>query len=255
MRTYPIVEIIEHRVGMKSLLVKADLPISPGQFVMLWLPGVDEKPFSASDYHDGLLELTICSVGACTRELMRCEVGQYLGIRGPYGRGFSLTGDQLLLGGGMGIAPIRYLAKALFRSGNAFSAVFGAASAQDIMFLDEYEQEPWCQLVTEDGSVGIKGFVTDSLEDLLARGCFPLITGCGPEGMLNKIRRVADRYRTDYQLAFERYMKCGIGLCGTCCIEGTGIRVCAEGPVLTRADLEGWNSGGANRHRSESAGG
>jgi dihydroorotate dehydrogenase electron transfer subunit len=243
MRTYPIVEIIEHHVDMKSLLIETDLSIRPGQFVMLWLPGVDEKPFSASDWRDGLLELTVCAVGPCTRELMRCETGQYLGVRGPYGSGFTLADNQLLLGGGMGIAPLRYLAKTLRRSGCAFSAVFGAASARDIMFLAEYEEKSWCQLVTEDGSAGMKRLVTDGLEDLITDHSFRSIAACGPQGMLDEIQRILRPHRTDYQLAFERYMKCGIGLCGTCCVEGTGIRVCAEGPVLSRADLERWRSG------------
>jgi dihydroorotate dehydrogenase electron transfer subunit len=239
MKTYPIVEIAEHRVGMKSFLIEADLPIKPGQFVMLWLPGVDEKPFSASDSRDGLLELTVCAVGPCTHELMNCTTGQYLGVRGPYGKGFTLTEDQLLLGGGMGIAPLRYLANELIRIGRPFTAVFGARAANDIMFRNEYENESWCHLVTEDGSLGRKGLVTQAVDDLMAEHSFQLMTGCGPQGMLDEIRRIADNHHMNYQLAFERYMKCGIGLCGTCCIEGTGIRVCAEGPVLSRADLEG----------------
>ncbi len=237
MKTFPIQRVIEHNAMMKSFLFEIDFSVAPGEFVMLWLPGIDEKPFSASGMADGAIEITVAAIGPLTEQLMKCRENDYLGVRGPFGRGFSLRQKTLLVGGGIGIAPLRYLARSLHGEGYQFSALFGAASAQDIIFLSEYENTTWCRLVTEDGSAGSKGLVTDTLETAILSDKPELIAACGPQGMLDQVKRIAEANSVEYELAFERYMKCGIGICGTCCIEGTGIRVCVEGPVLGCSDL------------------
>ncbi len=238
MRTVPVQRVLTHAPDLKSFYVPRAFDVAPGQFVLIWLPGIDEKPFSVSSVDDNSLEITIKSVGPFTRAMMDVGVGQRIGLRGPFGRGFRHTGPAVIVGGGCGVAPVRYLAQEMARTGLEFELLLGTRTASELMFRDEYRRAgAW--LVTEDGSLGTRGLVTDRLRELLAQGRHEHVFAAGPEGMLLAIRDLADQHLLDYQLSFERYMKCGIGICGHCCVDGTGIRMCSEGPVLSRGDLAG----------------
>ncbi len=238
MRTVPVQRVLTHAPDLKSFYVPRAFDVAPGQFVLIWLPGIDEKPFSVSSVDDNSLEITIKSVGPFTRAMMDVGVGQRIGLRGPFGRGFRPTGPAVIVGGGCGVAPVRYLAQEMARTGLEFELLLGTRTASELMFRDEYRRAgAW--LVTEDGSLGTRGLVTDRLRELLAQGRHEHVFAAGPEGMLLAIRDLADQHLLDYQLSFERYMKCGIGICGHCCVDGTGIRMCSEGPVLSRGDLAG----------------
>ena len=238
MRTLLVQRVITHAPDLKSFYVPREVEVTPGQFVLLWLPGVDEKPFSISGISDEFLEITIKAVGPFTKAMMGVEAGQRIGLRGPFGRGFRAVGPSIIVGGGCGVAPVRLLAQEMARDGTEFALLLGARSAADIMFRDEYERAG-ALLVTEDGSLGKRGLVTDQLEELIAQGRWEHLYAAGPEGMLLAIRDLADEHLLDYQLSFERYMKCGIGICGHCCMDGTGIRMCTEGPILSKKDLTG----------------
>ncbi|MFH1530770.1 MAG: dihydroorotate dehydrogenase electron transfer subunit [Pseudomonadota bacterium] len=238
MCTFPVQRVVTHAPDLKSVYLPREFDVAPGQFVLLWLPGIDEKPFSVSGVTDNFLEITIKSVGPFTRAMMDVEVGQRVGLRGPFGRGFRPVGPAVVVGGGCGVAPVRHLAQVMARTGVEFELVLGARTATDLMFRDEYHRGgAW--LVTEDGSLGTRGLVTDRLRELLAQGHCEQVFAAGPEGMLLAVRDLAEEHLLDYQLSFERYMKCGIGICGHCCMDGTGIRMCTEGPILTRRDLAG----------------
>ena len=238
MRTVPVRRVVVHAPDLKSFYLPREFHVAPGQFVLLWLPGVDEKPFSVSGVVDEFLEVTIKAVGPFSRAMMDLAAGQRIGLRGPFGRGFDPAGPAILVGGGCGVAPVRHLAREMARTGLEFELLLGARTATDLMFRDEYRRAgAW--LVTEDGSLGTRGLVTDRLRELLAQGRHRHLFAAGPEGMLLAVREIADRHLVDYQLSFERYMKCGIGICGHCSMDGTGIRMCCEGPVLSRQDLAG----------------
>ncbi len=232
----PVLEVTEWGPGIRSLRFPKSFDASPGQFVFLWLPGVDEKPFSISALDEDGLELVLRSVGPFTRALERVRPGDLLGIRGPFGRGFQLRGDALLVGGGMGMAPIRFLARELDRQGRRAPLLLGARTAQEIFCHDELAGLG-ARFATEDGSLGHKGLVTELLEPLLSQDS-PSLCACGPEPMLLALRNVAQRHGLPCQLSFERYMKCGLGICGQCCLDGSGIRLCVEGPVLQGADMD-----------------
>ena len=102
MQTFRITDIVAHHDGLKSFYVERPFTIKPGQFVTVWLPGIDEKPFSVSDMTADHLEITVKAVGPFTKELMNRRKGEYIGLRGPFGKGFALKDNTLLVGGGIG---------------------------------------------------------------------------------------------------------------------------------------------------------
>lgn len=236
MHTFPIRKVVTHHARLKSFYFEQTFPIVPGQFVNLWLPGVDEKPFSVSNCHDGLIEITVKAVGPYTHALLQCEPGALIGIRGPFGHGFKEQDATLVVGGGMGIAPLRYLVQSLQRSPLRYWAICGARTREELIFLPEWEVAR-TSFATDDGSFGEHASAVQLMRPLLEREHVSSICACGPEPMLLAVRALADECHVPFQLSFERYMKCGIGICGSCCLDGSGIRVCNEGPVLTALDL------------------
>ncbi|MBN1944842.1 MAG: dihydroorotate dehydrogenase electron transfer subunit [Bradymonadales bacterium] len=240
MRTVRVKAIVEHGPGLKSFLL--DGPIesaAPGQFVMLWLPGIDEKPFSISDLGEAGLEISVKAVGPFTRALMEVSVGDYLGIRGPFGKGFRLADRTLLVGGGIGVAPLRFLYREMGRLRLSAWLVVGVRTAADLIFPDYFRSLPDCLIVSEDGSIGETGIVTDVIDRIIDQAGTTRLAAAGPEPMLVALRDLGERRGLKVELDLERYMKCGIGLCGLCCVDGSGVRLCVEGPVLSSAELRG----------------
>jgi len=250
MKTFPVVRVTEHHPALKSFYFETPFRASPGQFVNVWLPGMDEKPFSVSDVDCGLMEITVRAVGPFTRAMMNTRVRDYLGLRGPFGNGFQVMDNALLVGGGIGIAPIRFLANTMKRAGHSMTVLLGGRAGTEVVFQDDFSALD-AAIFTEDGSIGTAGLVTDGL-DRAGAGAraragagagagsgFSTLCACGPEGMLLAVRKWAEQRGLHYQLAFERYMKCGIGICGQCSLDGSGIRLCTEGPVLNSEQLAG----------------
>ena len=246
-RAMRILRIVEHGPGTRSFVLPAAFPASrAGQFVFAWLPGLGEKPFSISEHHAGELELTIKALGPFSKAMMDLRPGDLLGIRGPYGSSFDVPGHAVLLGGGIGIAPIRFLARQLERAGRSAPILLGARTMDEHVFIDDFERLG-ARFATDDGSFGHHGFVTSMLHDLPPQGDTTLCA-CGPEPMLLGVRRAASDLGFPVQLSLERIMKCGLGICGQCCMDGTGVRCCVEGPVLDDTLLGGITELG-QRHR------
>ena len=237
METLPIREVVVHHEGLKSFLFDQTFDMEPGQFAMLWIPGMDEKPFSVSDVRDGMMEITVKEYGPFSRALMDCRVGEGVGVRGPFGRGFRPRGKGLIVGGGIGIAPLRMLAHWMEFNNMEFRAVLGGRTKNELIFADDFARMG-AQFATDDGSFGEKGFALPLVEKLCAEESFDVIYGCGPEPMLVALKKLAEKVGCDCQLSMERHMKCGIGICGSCCVDGSGICICREGPVLDRAELD-----------------
>ncbi len=237
MKTYPVIEIKKHNSDLFSLYFEQPFSVRPGQFINLWLPGVEEKPFSVSNTSDGVLELSIKSVGPFTNNLGKVKKGDFLGIRGPFGNGFSLRRRSLLIGGGIGLAPLRFLSETFHRSYNDYFLLIGSKSISDVIFRDKYQNDINCMIVTEDGSSGKRGLVTDFLPEIFRKMKPDLICASGPEKMLLAVREIALKKSIPFELSFERYMKCSIGVCGQCCMDGSGIRLCVEGPILREEHL------------------
>ncbi len=219
----------------RTITLDAAAPAAPGQFGMLWLPGLDEKPFSLRGADP--LAFTIAAVGPFSRAVHRLAPGDRLWFRGPFGRGFALAGaDHLMVGGGYGTAPLHFLAAAAVRRGDRVRVVIGARTAADLLMADAF-RALGAEVVqtTEDGSAGVRGRVTAVVGPLLATPDRRPATlyACGPHGMLAALEAEARAAGVPAQLAWEAYMRCGIGICGSC--EHGGMLLCADGPVLMGA--------------------
>ncbi|MEW6329696.1 MAG: dihydroorotate dehydrogenase electron transfer subunit, partial [Candidatus Micrarchaeota archaeon] len=224
-----IKKIIRENSEVNSYILDAKLHAAPGQFVMVWLPGVDEKPMSVMS--DSPLSLSISCVGKFSRKMHALKAGDEIGIRGPFGNGFMLLGKEIgLVGGGCGSTPLRFLAREAKRRKIKFTSIVGARSSRFLMKL------PNAIITTDDGSAGAKGFVTDALETLISRGKkFDCVYTCGPERMIARVVEICRKKKIPCQASLERMMKCGIGICGSCALDG--FRVCADGPVFSGEEI------------------
>ena len=213
----------------------------PGQFLMLWIPGVDEIPLSILDANkDGTVSVGVKKVGEATQTLHKKQVGEIVGVRGPFGNSFTLKeGKILMVGGGTGTAPLLFLAKKLTSKTKKLVFVIGAKTKEELLFVDELEET--CSkdnlvATTEDGSYGIKCLATTPLESLLAKERFNMIYTCGPEQMMLKVLDLAEKHGIALEASLERLMRCAIGLCGSCVVGK--YRVCRDGPVFTASQLK-----------------
>ena len=243
-RAVKIQEVKEDSLTVKTFTFQDRLcgKAEPGQFVMVWIPGVDEIPISLSTITlNGLTSITVAQVGEATKALHQRKRGDTLGIRGPYGKGFTLTeGNIMIVGGGTGLAPLMPLTEKLVKLTTKTTFLLGAKTRDEILFLDRINRilsKVNAEIVatTEDGSYGLNGVVTDQAEQRLAKERFNMIYACGPEQMMFKMFLLAERYHMPFQASLERIMRCAIGLCGSCVIGN--FRVCKDGPVLTSEKL------------------
>lgn len=210
----------------------------PGQFVMVWIPGVDEVPMSLSSINsDGLSSITVAEVGEATQVLHQRKVGDILGIRGPYGNSFALaSGQVMIVGGGTGLTPLVPLVDSLLKLPAKISFLIGAKTRDELFFLEKIKKAvSKVNVTTEDGSYGLKGLVTDLAEKILEKEEFDMIYACGPEKMMLKMFLLAEQYHMPFQASLERYIRCGIGICGSCCIGE--YRICKDGPVFSGRQL------------------
>ncbi|MFW6111413.1 MAG: dihydroorotate dehydrogenase electron transfer subunit [Candidatus Bipolaricaulota bacterium] len=207
---------------------------NPGQFVMVWIPDSGEIPLAISYAENGRIAFTVKRRGEITEELHEMSDGDNLGIRGPYGNGFSPpTGSNLLVGGGYGVAPLRYLYRSASNRAR-ISIIQGASTADELLFLEELEPT---SVSTDDGTRGHKGNVVRLLEDFLNEEEVDKIYTSGPEKMIYRIFQMCRDRELEMEASLERVMKCGVGLCGSCLIDG--FRVCKDGPVVDLEQLQG----------------
>lgn len=213
-----------------------------GQFVMVWIPGVDEIPMSLSTMRsDGRCSITVAEVGEATKALHQRKPDELFGIRGPYGNSFTpANGNVMIVGGGTGLAPLVPLAEKLAELSTRISFVLGAKTRDELLFLQRIETvlskaDARVIATTEDGSYGSKGVATDPAMEILKRETFDMIYTCGPEQMMYKMLVLAERYHTRLQASLERLMRCAIGLCGSCVLGK--FMVCKDGPVFSDTQL------------------
>lgn len=225
----------------RTLVFDSPLPGShPGQYVMAWLPGIGEKPFSISG--NDPLALTVADVGPVSHALSLVRPGERVWMRGPLGKGYELISQShLLVGGGYGAAPLSLLARQARTIGHTVAVVLGAKTHDELMMVAAFE-ELGCAicLTTEDGSAGVQGLVTDVIEQACMKQHPGCIYACGPTGMLTAVGKAAQLLELPAQLSFEALIRCGVGLCGSCelpedlCLTlgiSPGFLVCHDGPV------------------------
>lgn len=221
-------EVIRHNKDTATIKFQNTLGGFPGQFIMLNIYDYEEIPLSLSSFNS----VTVKAIGATTKALIELKPGSLIGIKGPLGKGFTLPeGDSLLIAGGIGVAPLIFLNELFNARGLKTDFCFGARSSDDIV----YECEN-IQITTDDGSRGIKGTVVDLINNKSERELtkYSKIYCCGPEIVLKKLFDIFKEYNLLKKTEFliERYMKCGLGLCGSC-TTGDGLMVCSEGPVFS----------------------
>ncbi len=242
-KTYRILETKRETDMVQTFTFDGSLGALPGQFVMLWLPGVDEIPMSVA-FDDGKhLRVTFFAVGDMTKELAKCKKGDLIGLRGPFGTHYTWKKKQhlMLVAGGYGAAPMYFAAHEALKDGCTLDIIVGARSKDHLLYIEELSALPRTTLhiATDDGSEGHAGYNVEVLAQFLTTHHSPstIILACGPERMLLAVSDLAHAHAVPAQLSFERYMKCGYGLCGNCTVDPSGIRLCVEGPVLDNATV------------------
>ncbi len=241
-RTTQLLNIKKGSPTVKTLTFKDKrcAKAKPGQFLMLWIPGIDEIPLSILDAEkNGAVSVAVKKVGEATKALHKLEAGEIIGVRGPFGNSFTVKrGKVLIVGGGTGLAPLLFLTRKLAVEKAKIFVVMGAKSKEELLFKEAFEKicgKENILATTEDGSYGVKGLATTPLEEILDKEKFDMIYTCGPEKMMRKVFDLAEKYGIAMEAGLERLMRCAIGLCGSCVIGK--YRVCRDGPVFTAAQL------------------
>lgn len=196
---------------------------------------------SLSMSRSGYSSITLRPKGEITTRLFGFAEGEKIGVHGPYGNGFKLTsGSVLLVGGGTGIVPIMRLCDQLIKYRAKVTLIIGARTKDELLFLSEAKglvasNTNKLDVMTDDGSYGNRGLITDAVDEALRANSFDMVYTCGPELMMRRIFRMAENERVSVQASLERPMACGIGLCGSCYIDG--LALCVDGPVLSSEQL------------------
>lgn len=237
------VERIHQRYVLIRLTDDKPLPdMLPGQFVEIRIDGSSttflRRPISINFVDRSLNELwlLVAEVGGGTRWLSTLQPGSILNCLLPLGNGFTMpqqTADKVLLvGGGVGVAPLLYMGAEMQRQGCEPTFLLGARSAGDLLMLDNFKRYGRVYVTTEDGSEGEKGFVTN--HSLLQKEQFTRIATCGPTPMMKAVAAYARQVGVECEASLENLMACGLGAC-LCCVEKTtegNLCVCKEGPVF-----------------------
>lgn len=225
-----IVDVIDEAVGYKTFLFKYSADCKAGQFLMIWLPRVNEKPFTIAYSREGVLGITVQMKGHFTEELFKLQKGDSFGVRGAYGNGYKIDKSKkaCVITGGSGAATIQPLIDAL----EIPRIIIGAKSKEQLLYVNKF---PNAIYTTDDGSFGYSGTVVQAFCDLIEQEKIDIVYTCGPEKMMNSVIQICLKKNIECQFALERYMKCGIGVCGNCTCGKK--RVCVEGPVFQLEDL------------------
>jgi dihydroorotate dehydrogenase electron transfer subunit len=228
--TARLVSVTDENYRIKTFVVDAKIKAKPGQFMMVWVPKVGERPFSLLS--GSPLSFSIAKVGLVSEALHNLKAGEKISFKGPLGNGFKLGNAKriLLVGGGYGVVPLYWLAQEAMGKGVQISVIIGARNEKDIIFDEQFRKLGVDLLVaTDDGSKGFKGNAVEAAKSKNIKS-FDLVCSCGPEKMMYFLGKACEEAGVPSQLSMERYMKCGLGICGSCDLNG--IAICREGPVL-----------------------
>ena len=243
-----IEDVIVESPTVKTFIFKDSLgsKSKPGQFFMVWIPRKEELPLSVmiSDKKN-YAAITIRKNGYGSTSLFNKCRGDRIGIRGPYGNSFSINKSHrnlVLLGGGTGLVPLVRLLYYTKELQTRITFILGARTRSELFFtglISRWAEESKIEMLiaTEDGSFGTQGYPTDILKDiLLVNKKIDIIYTCGPEMMMKKVYDLATMYDTPIEASIERYMKCGIGICSSCCINDK--LVCTDGTIFNETEIQ-----------------
>lgn len=227
--------------------------IQPGQFVHVKFPDLEahilRRPFSvyARNASLGTIDILYQEVGSVTR-LMPAMADAEVELIGPIGNTWNTQCDRaLLVGGGVGSAPLFMLAEAIKQRGGLFDVVLGAQTKDALVARERYQdligREPCC--ATDDGSYGRAGFCTSLVEERLCEGCladgqtYDFIAVCGPEPLMRIVAEMGDKAGVRTQVSMEKRMACGVGACLSCVVDTTAgkRRSCVDGPIFEASEV------------------
>ncbi len=218
-----------------------------GQFIILRVDAIGERvPFTICDYsrEDGTVSIMVQEVGATTMKLASMKAGDCLqDFVGPLGNPTNLDEFEniLLVGGGIGSAVIYPQAKQLAKAGKKFEIILGARNKDLFFYLDEFRSLAQTHIVTDDGSLGDKGFVTDKIAQLFDSGKkFDVIFSVGPLGMMKFVSKMAEKYQSKSIVSMNSIMVDGTGMCGCCrlTVDGKVKYACIDGPEFDGAKVD-----------------
>lgn len=250
--TVTAVEHINEKYVLIKLTHSEKLPdMLPGQFVEVKVEGSSttflRRPISINNVLEDKneLHLLVATIGDGTRRLALLQPRDTLNVILPLGNSFTLpdskTAKHLLVGGGVGVAPLLYLGKKIKEMGGEPTFLLGARSSKDLLMIDDFKAAGRVVITTEDGTEGEKGFVTN--HSILSNEKFDFISTCGPKPMMMAVARYAEKSGTECEVSLENKMACGLGAC-LCCVEKTqdkgNVCICTEGPIINAKRLY-WN--------------
>ena len=245
-RIVQIEETIAETPTVKTLVFKDSLSYSakPGQFLMIWIPRIEEIPMSVMiNSKEGYAAVTIRKFGFGSTALFERKKGDLIGLRGPYGKKFTIRKNYkkiLIIGGGTGLVPLLRLASYISKKKIKSTIVMGARTKEEVFFeklTRKIIDETGSLLIvcTDDGSYGIKGSTVRVMSKLVRDDTFDCVYTCGPELMMKRVVELSNQNSLPVQASLERYMKCGIGICGSCCLDSS--LVCQDGTVFNEKQL------------------
>jgi dihydroorotate dehydrogenase electron transfer subunit len=236
-RPIRVKEVLAEKGSVRSIFFQDDMCVSasPGNFVMVWLPGIEEIPMNISRMGD-VCSITVWPYGPGTTALCSMKNGDTIWLRGPYGNPYSIIGeDSLLVGSGGGLSPLLGLAKRIKAKKLSATFVLHAKSKDGLIFYEELSKICRVVAVTSDGSEGVQSKASEVAVKLIKEGKFDSIYAGLNEIELRSIFDAAEAKRIPVQFGLERSMLCGIGLCGSCSIDK--YLVCKDGPILKTEQL------------------
>ena len=234
--------VIDETPTVRTLIISDETLYDalPGQFCMVWVPGVAELPMSIMVMQERpLAAFTVRKHGLASTALYNVPVGGSIGYRGPYGNSFDLRkGHVMLVGGGTGLVPLMRLITHLGED-DEVTVIMGSKKKDEVLFEKTAQQlagNKKCKIVTvtEDGSYGTKGRVTDAVKTMIDSK-YDAVYTCGPEMMMYNTVKIAHDAGIFAQASIERVMKCGIGVCGSCCMSDA--IVCSDGTIFDAQTL------------------
>jgi len=234
-----IEKIIQENPEIKSFYLRplgSITPPKPGQFYMVWVPEYEEIPISASGIFNGMIRITVAKRGETTSYLHTMSIGELVGLKGPLGKSIRIESHKryLLIAGGYGVAPLIFAANEIIKANSEAIMLIGAKNKDLLLFTNEATSIGAKVFIsTNDGSMGFRGTVIKLAIKLLEKERVDGIIACGPEQMLVKAASIGEKYKIETQVLAESYMKCGIGLCGSCELGNSGLLVCKDGPVFS----------------------
>lgn len=233
-----VLKTIEENYRVKTIEIDHDMKDAlPGQFLMVWVPGAGERPMSIGNNNP--LTISVANVGKVSSKLHELKEGELISYRGPLGSQFTIPEDAkaiLVIGGGYGVVPMYFLAKIAKENNIDAYSVMGGRTGKDIVWEKQmFAVSKEAFITTDDGSRGKKGTVMIEAEWLIGEKKVDQVYACGPEKMMLAVAKVCHEHGVPCQLSVERYMKCGVGVCGSCDINGH--LCCQDGPVFSGEEV------------------